>query len=189
MDNLYQTISKPNGEIIKGAMPTLEWFDKIKQYVDFKDKTVLDLGCAEGMFSVLARQEGAKMATGIDSDKNRIKVAQDLSAEWGYDNKFHTATIQDFEYPHGYDIVIASLILHWLPNIHNELDRIETITGQNFITINRTPNPHYKIPENGMWFPTNEELDATLGFKSKHRERLLVQDNGKEVWLNIYENL
>lgn len=190
MADQYQTIAYNNKGTQIGSFPTLEWFNKIKARVDFQDKIVVDLGCAEGMFCVLARQAGARMVTGIDSSEARIKTAKQLNSQWGYMNEIIWKNVEDYKYPKMYDITIASMILHWLKNPQIELKRIKAKTKEKFVIIHRTHNPAYQVPENGLWFPTNEALDIEMdGWHNIHKELLLVQDNQKEVWLNIYEKI
>jgi len=49
------------------------------QYDDIKDKTVVDLGCGTGIFSIGAAIFGAKKVIGIDKDEKSIIVAKEYS--------------------------------------------------------------------------------------------------------------
>ena len=51
------------------------------QMGDIENKKVLDLGCGTGIFSVGACVLGAKKITGIDSDKEAIKIAKKYANE------------------------------------------------------------------------------------------------------------
>jgi len=46
------------------------------QFGDIENKTVLDLGCGTGIFSIGAKIVGAKKVIGIDIDENCLKVAR-----------------------------------------------------------------------------------------------------------------
>jgi ribosomal protein L11 methyltransferase len=51
--------------------------------LDFKDKTVLDMGCGTGILAILAKQLGANKITGIDID------------DWSIENSVENAGIND----------------------------------------------------------------------------------------------
>ena len=52
----------------------IKW-ERIKKFVDFKDKTVLDLACSDGYFSIQSLLNGSSNVKGIDLDNIRIKRA------------------------------------------------------------------------------------------------------------------
>jgi putative methylase len=51
------------------------------QFGDIEDKTVLDLGCGTGIFSIGAKIMGAKKVLGVDIDENCLKIARKYSKE------------------------------------------------------------------------------------------------------------
>ena len=51
----------------------IEIWDHITSYVDFTGKTVVDLGCGYGDFSILAHMSGASYITAYDNDEFNIK--------------------------------------------------------------------------------------------------------------------
>ncbi len=55
------------------------------QFKDFKDKTVLDIGCSNGMFLRAADDLGAKRVVGIDFP-NMVEMAEELAILDGYFN-------------------------------------------------------------------------------------------------------
>jgi len=46
------------------------------QFEDIENKTVIDLGCGTGIFSIGAKILGAKKVFGVDVDKNCLKIAR-----------------------------------------------------------------------------------------------------------------
>ena len=46
------------------------------QFGDIEDKTVFDLGCGTGIFSIGAKIMGAKKVLGVDIDENCLKIAR-----------------------------------------------------------------------------------------------------------------
>jgi SAM-dependent methyltransferase len=55
----------------------LEYWRRIGQ-VDFKDKTILDLGCGYGALSIHAARQGAKRVLGVDIEEHSIDVARKI---------------------------------------------------------------------------------------------------------------
>ena len=51
------------------------------QFGDIENKTVLDLGCGTGIFSIGAKIMGAKKVIGVDIDNNCLKVARNYTKE------------------------------------------------------------------------------------------------------------
>jgi len=51
------------------------------QQGDIKDKTILDLGCGTGIFSIGACLLGAKKVIGTDIDKNTIEIAKKFAKQ------------------------------------------------------------------------------------------------------------
>ena len=51
------------------------------QFGDIENKTILDLGCGTGIFSVGASILGAKKVIGIDVDERSIKIAKNYAKE------------------------------------------------------------------------------------------------------------
>ena len=75
--------------------------------LDFRGKTVLDLGCNFGFYSFLAKRLGARKVVGVDKDGQVIKGCELLKAMHGvrdvhfYSGDFTTSTI-----PGTFDIVM-----------------------------------------------------------------------------------
>lgn len=158
-----------------GVMPTNEWFSKVQQYVDFKGKTVVDIGCAEGVMAKLAKQAGASNVQAIDNQEEHFEPSDGV--------EFTHGKIENHLWLSG-DIMILSMIIHWI----GEKETLRQIENQNtLVIIFREKNHNYEIPTNGVWFPTLEELTNTLkGFKLKHHELLMVQNEDQNIILAIY---
>ena len=70
---------------------------------DIGCKNVLDLGCGTGIFAIASTLMGAKLAVGIDIDKDSINLANEVSDNLNLDNlNFIECDIVDFNY--GYDV-------------------------------------------------------------------------------------
>lgn len=172
VQKVYQDVIK------KGAFPTVSWFEHLPR----TDGDVLDVGCAEGTFSYLFKITGAKKVTGIDINKVSNYTNEGID--------FVRTRAEDFD-PQSYDLVLFSMIIHWLDNPIEVIRKIGSKTRKYLCFIFRLPNTHYKTPANGSWFPDSLELTGVvreLGFiVSKYIPKLMVQDNDKTICLMTFE--
>jgi len=85
-----------------------------KALAECEGKTVLDLGCAEGLLSREFAHAGAKLVHGVDSVHGHLMVAKDMCASWKNVSFEH----MDLNYPRPqrgmYDIVLALGVCHKL---------------------------------------------------------------------------
>lgn len=184
----YQTLMHKDGSVETGVFSTLEWFSEISKTVDWKGKSVIDLGCAEGMFCVLALNEGAKRAICIDVNPDMIVKAKKLHKEHGLPYSIYQSKAESYYPLEPHDIVIFSMVLHWMDDVYYHFKRLVDCVKE-IVCIYRTRNASYKIPDNGKWFPSVNELDVlavTTGFKNVYTRLLLTQDNNKEIYLTVY---
>ena len=66
-------------------------------YIDVKDKTVVDLGCNNGYSSFIFGENGAKKVLGIEKEPFICDVAKILKEMKGYDNvDFYNGMYQDY---------------------------------------------------------------------------------------------
>lgn len=81
-----------------------------------RGKSVLDLGCAEGLISLSFAQAGAAKITGIEREAKHIEVAQHLRFPDGCEVKFKRMNLKRVTsadaVPH--DIVLALCVIHKL---------------------------------------------------------------------------
>lgn len=153
-------------------MPTNEWFEKIAKHVDFKGKSVIDYGCAEGIMCKHAKQAGATYVLGIDNQQHFQPHEGVVFAN------------EEIGVKQAADIKMFSMIIHWI----GKDEFIKHADSSEVVVIFREPNPGYQIPINGKWFPTLQELSVALnGYSLIHNELLLEQDNNKRVTLAIYD--
>ncbi len=75
-------------------------------------KTVLDLGCAEGLIALEFAKAGAKHVHGIDSVHDHIEVARKVCE--GYTVTFEEFNLKQGRAPLSFDIVLALGIIHKL---------------------------------------------------------------------------
>jgi len=90
----------------------------IAEIVNFKNKTVLDLGCGDGTFSFKLVEFGAKHVLGIDPATQAIQLAQKNACEKGCTNlNFEVGNLYNLSFEEKkFDIVVLRGVLHHLPD-------------------------------------------------------------------------
>lgn len=188
----YQTIEHANGKVDEGVFPTLDWFREINRSINFDEKTVLDLGCGSGMYSLLAKRAGASEAVGVDESLARCEEFKALFNEYGLPGRVHCLRVEDTGFDKNYDIVLCNMILHWIDDTVGEFRRIADATNNYLVVIFREANDCYQIPLGGKWFTTEGELTtlaASCGFDRINCILLRVQDNNKRILLMIFKRV
>lgn len=185
--SLYQSVPLPDGTWIRGLFPTDQWFERIAAQVDFNGKTVEDLGCCQFSYGIQALNKGAKSVVGFDNSEERVRQSDELIKQWNYGDRatvfkdtietyekiWDSSTLQS-------DICIWSMILHWLNNPQKHIARLK---GKTNVFVYRYPQGR---AEDTGWRPTLDELDAVMGCKHRHAEKL-SETEAQNIMLAIYE--
>lgn len=124
----YQRINFGDGIVTKAK------FDCEKQLegfhfdeVDFKNKTVCDLGCNAGFFSIEAKRRGAIAVDGFDNNKVQVEKAKKVAQFLHQECRFTKADINHkaFSGFFGcYDIVLMLSVFH---HVRNPIQVLETL--------------------------------------------------------------
>ncbi len=125
----YQTINLSNGLKTKGKVPTNEratFFDSI----NFKNKTVLDIGCNSGQYCFLAKDRGASSVSGVDIDSKRINQAKIIAENEGYDINFKESGMFDLDTTIQFDIVLCIAVLTEIQDLFGAIEKIKKITKE-----------------------------------------------------------
>ena len=104
--NIWRSVVDQHNETIAEGMGDMREGDpQDLAKVDFKNKTVLDIGCNFGYYSFLAGEFGAAGVTGIDIDAQAIRGCELLKAMYGADNvNFIADDFTTADLPAPYDI-------------------------------------------------------------------------------------
>jgi SAM-dependent methyltransferase len=104
-------ISKKSSSTIVDSRVKLK---KLKLPSTFKGKTVLDIGCSEGFFSIEAARRGAKKVLGLDVNKDRLEVANLVKKAWGFENKvsFKNADFSKLSLKNKFDYVFCLAVVY-----------------------------------------------------------------------------
>ena len=83
------------------------------QPANIQDKTVNDLGCANGFFSFAALFAGAEKVHAVDIDADHLAQVERIKAKFGFD-RIHPvhSNVQDFTSTS--DITICLALIHWI---------------------------------------------------------------------------
>ena len=100
---------------LKNLVPArLSWFDR---FVDWKDKSVLDLGCAGGFMSEAMAGKGA-IVSGIDPATKAIEAARTRANLMGQDIKYTTGIGEELPYKDGeFDTVVCVDVLEHVSDL------------------------------------------------------------------------
>jgi len=105
---------------------TYKW-SLFRDVVDWKDKTVLDIGCCEGYSTAEALEMGAKSALGVDRDFRYIQTAVELQKRIGAENLgFILSPWEQFEANRKFDIVLCLGFIHHIlaENYEEQFERV-----------------------------------------------------------------
>jgi len=84
-------------------------------FAEVKGKSILDIGCAEGLISLEAARLGARKVLGAEIVPGHIKIGNRLAAERGFsDCTFIQADADQYRPQEHYDIVLLLALLHKL---------------------------------------------------------------------------
>jgi SAM-dependent methyltransferase len=90
---------------------------------DLDDADLLDLGCGDGNFAVVALERGARSYLGLDASPSMIDAARRTVA--GKRVSFECMAIEDFDAGGAaYDVVTAPMALHYVADLADALGRI-----------------------------------------------------------------
>lgn len=98
---------------------------------NLKGKTVLDIGCNAGFYSIEMKKRGADRVIGIDSDERYLAQARYASAVLGQEIDFRNMSVYDIaEFGEKFDIVIFMGVMYHLRHPLLALDLLyENVVG------------------------------------------------------------
>jgi tRNA (mo5U34)-methyltransferase len=109
----------------------LRTMDRFRFPADFSGKTVLDIGCNAGFFSVVAKLRGARSVLGLDHQPHYIEQARLLREILGVDVDFCVGDGHGLDGGLGtFDIVINTGVIYHLQNPMDFLGRMATLTRE-----------------------------------------------------------
>jgi len=133
-DKFYQTITLPCGLKIEGYAGSEKTWEKIKDLVDFKDKSVLEIGCFHGYFLHQIADLSPKRITGYESHPLVFDNAKKIATFKGlFDIEFELFDADKDVIKEKFDIILLLNILHHLKNPDFILDQVFINANTNVI--------------------------------------------------------
>lgn len=144
-------------------------------------KTVLDLGCAEGLISIEAARRGAAAVHGVEIVPGHVEIANQLRGDLPI--TFEQGDCNDWRPQRRYDIVLALSLLHKLKNPTAATAAFADAAAVAFVL--RTPPAH--APTIVDWRSSFEPHHIGDVLK-KHGLRLLAggHNGPRHEWVGIY---
>ncbi|OBS16537.1 hypothetical protein FPOA_12856 [Fusarium poae] len=162
---------------IKGLDGAPEW-PRLRSYIpDLQGLDVLDLGCGFGWFARWARSTGANSVRGIEISKNMISQARartnDTKIIYEQADLDNTKLSEDGSKI--YDIVFSSLTLHYLVNLSELIQQVQTVLKPGGTFIFSIEHPIYTAPSKAE-FITDVSGREYWPLDSYQKEGLRVTD-------------
>lgn len=120
----YQRVELPSGIIIEGFSKSEKTWERIKNLIDFENKTILDIGCCYGYFSFKIEEQNAKEITSLERCKEIINIAEKIRFLKKSKIILKEGEIENILFKKHFDIILALNMLHHVKNISKALDNI-----------------------------------------------------------------
>lgn len=109
-----------------GVSKSRDKLASIKLPADLTGKSLLDLGCNEGFFSIEAKRRGAARVVGFDRDERFVTAARQRAAQEGLDVEFTCRSMTDLP-SERFDYILLLSALHYISEPGPLLARIRNV--------------------------------------------------------------
>jgi len=125
--------------------------DRMKDYKwmlsnKVKGKTILDIGCYTGFFSLQSLYEGAKYCLGIDLSPTPLRIANDIKNRLKFkDVDFLQKNFYNYKTDKKFDFVLCLNILHHIANeknIETFLNKMDLLSNERMFFMISPPTKH-----------------------------------------------
>src|SRR5947209_14949986 len=119
------------GEPVEHPRPTWE---KVRACLpeDFEGRSVLDVGCNAGFYSIELKRRGAGRVLGVDSQRNLIRQAGFVRDVLGLDIEYRRASVYDLD-PRDtgqFDVTLALGLVYHCKHLVLALERLFAVTRE-----------------------------------------------------------
>jgi tRNA (mo5U34)-methyltransferase len=110
----------PTWEVVATALPA-----------DLAGRSVLDVGCNAGFYSVEAKRRGAERVLGIDAQRHQVRQASFVARALGLPMEFRRMSVYDLspETVGVFDVTLALGLVYHLKHLVQGLERLLSVTG------------------------------------------------------------
>jgi tRNA (mo5U34)-methyltransferase len=125
---------------------------------DLTGKSVLDIGCNAGFYSMEMKRRGAERVVGIDSDERYLEQARFAAETLGYDNiEFRNLSVYDVAaLGERFDVVIFMGVLYHLRHPLLALDLIREHVAGDILIFQSMQRGSMEVPELAEDYPFEE---------------------------------
>ncbi len=140
-----------------------------------KNKKILDIGCGTGIYAKLLSKKGA-MVKGFDISPEMIKIARSNNR----DLDLRIGSINNIPFKEKFDIVLASLIIHYLDDWTKALNEVKKVLKKDGYFIFSISNP---VTEVGKNIRINRQKVKIYGdyFNAKKAQGVWKLESGEEI--------
>jgi len=98
----------------------------IKGCKPIKGKTVIDIGCGPGLYSIILAKRGAGKVLGVDFAENMIKIAKNKAKKEGVtsNTSFVEADFFDYEIKRRYDYAVVMGLMDYIEKQEEFVDKV-----------------------------------------------------------------
>jgi len=103
--------------------------------VPIEGKTILDVGCGTGRFSIEYARRKAARVVGIDVSEEMVKVSRERARDEGFDNvcEFHQSDLLDYNPDSQFDICIGIGLFDYIKDAYPVIDRMAEVASDRTI--------------------------------------------------------
>ena len=105
----HEIIVQPRMAFGTGHHPTTSQVMEAMLDIDFKNKSLLDMGCGTGILAILGMQLGASSAFAIDNDPNSVDNSMENAERNGYPQIEVSLGSSELLVGKSYDIILANI--------------------------------------------------------------------------------
>ena len=141
----------------------------IRDIYDFSGKTVLDIGCGDGSYTLEFCELGVKKIVGIDPADKAINAAADKAEKYGLghiasfqvDNIYELDTVLT---SNSYDCIVVRGVVHHLPDPEKAFKELAKFKGDIIVLEPNGSNPVLKLIEKNSQYHIEHE-ERSFSFK------------------------
>lgn len=161
------------GDRLSSSLANTRISEAIASAYDFRGKTILDIGCGDGSYTLQFPSLGVKMTYGIDPAATAVEAAHKRAEELGVESvvQFQIGNVYDlseFLSANNVDCIVFRGVLHHLPDPQRAIQGLHDFNGAIVVLEPNGYNPVLKIIEKvSTYHIEHEERSFSASLLSK----------------------